>query len=1159
MSCLIAKKSDVIPDFSTPGKTHSAGRKAGAKKSRQFSAKWDVRPASVEPAVSSCLQPFFTEAKGRGSRDYFGDDSHSRTTNQPKKRLSQYPPPCNKKIISEFNNKNSGKTIEDVICCTSKSIMGCDNMNNALTLLNNLDDISSEAGKSSQLDAGVFNAYLTKAKICCQTRWLQSELDQALRMMQRRNVIPNACTCVCMLNIYKKIKDINSARLIVFGDGNQQSLIKELRLTEDEDIRIYSALLGVCAATKNKEVTEQVLELFAKNVAANDAEREHRFPVPNEGACVCLLTAFESYGDIDSAQRLVFGDDVQSSLLKQWGVAETIKIYNALLGVCAAAKNKEVTERVLAVLIENVAAHANKQGGAQRHPQPNQRTCVCLLTAFASYGDINNAVRLVLFSYGGELSLIMRWGLTANTQIYNALLGVSAATGDKTTALRVLAVFIENVAANANKKEGAQCYPVPDRISCICLLTAFASYGDIDSAELVVFGDGKQPSLLKRWWLKETTEILNALLGVCAATKNKKATERVLALFIRNVAANKKERAQRHPRPNERTCVCLLMAFASYQDIDSAELVVFGDGKQSSLLKRWGLTGTIRIYNALLSVCAVTKNKKVTEQVLAVLIENAAANADKENGDRHHPVPVPDEITCVGLLSAFASYGDINNAVRLVLFSYGGRLSLIERWGLTATTEIYNALLGVCAATGDKIATQRVLAVFIKNVAANKKERAQRHPVPDTIFCICLLNAFASYGDIDSAQRVAFGNGKQPSLLEQWELTETTKIYCALLGVCAATKNKEVTEQVLELFIKNVAANKKNGVQRHPLPDETACVCLLTAFESYGDIDSAQRLVFGDDVQSSLLKQWGVAETIKIYNSLLGVCAAAKNKEVTERVLALFIRIIAANANKKEGARCHPVPERISCICLLTAFASYGDIDSAELLVFGDGKQPSLLKQWGIKETTEILNALLGVCAAAKNKKVTERVLEVFIRNAAANKKEGAKRHPVPDKIACSCLLIAFASYLDTVSAARLVFGDGERRSYLSRWGIRPSPQIYAYWALVDPDNFDQRILELTESNICHQNLGLTDNILNCHSKSIFNEPVETSTGVPFEFAKALYEYHLNRNQSGNTIEIVTGHNSEDKLKSQFISYFREKGVNVRSNPGNPGILLSGT
>ncbi len=1352
MSFHIEKKSDAPFDPGAAQKKHAAGEKTGAGKSGQFSSERDTSPASVE-TTKSCHRSFFTQPEDRISagrhEDYrrpvrpgrrpFSAESETKSNLAESASVlfsqnhfrrpgyaSQNASPCNLKIISQFNNKENPKKIGDVIRVTMANIERCDNMSDALRLMENLSKISSEAGKVSQLDARLFNAYITKANDCCRTQSLRSELDNTLSMMREHNVAPDACTFICMLTAYKIIKDINSAELMVFDCNGRPSLLRQWRLTEeDAGIPVYSALLGVCAAAKNKEVTERVLALFIENTAANKTTGVRRHPLPNEIACVCLLTAFESYQDIGSAVRLVFGDNERPSLLARFGLTATTKIYSALLGVCAAAKNRKVTERVLALFIENAAANKragtqlapvpnerasvclltafasyqditsavrlvlggngessllrqwqltaniriynallgvcaaarnkgvtervlelfitnvadNKKKGAQRHPLPNEITCVGLLTAFASYQDINSAVCLVLFCYGGRLSLIRQWGVTATVKIYNALLGVCAATRNKDVTERVLELFIRNV--SDNKKDGSRRHPMPDEITCVCLLTAFESYQDIGSASRLVFSGNERLSLLRQWGLTATVKIYNALLGVCAAAKNKDVTERVLALFIKNVADNKKEAARRRPVPDEIACVCLLTAFASYQDIGSASRLVFSDNGRLSLLRQWGVTATVKIYNALLGVCAATRSKEVTERVLALFIKNSAGNK-KERAQRH---PLPDEIACICLLTAFESYQDIVSAVRLVfgdneqpsllaqfgltattkiysallgvcaaarnkdvtervlalfitnaaenkkegnrchplpdektgtrlltafasyqdidsaarlVFGDDGRPSLLEQWGVTADITIYNALLGVCAATRSKEVTERVLALFIKNSADNKKERAQRHPLPNEIVCVCLLTAFESYQDIDSAVRLVFGDNGRQSLLEQWGLTATIKIYCALLGLCAATKNKDVTERVLALLSKNVAANNSEKAQRYPLPDEIVCVCLLTAFESYQDIDSAVRLVFGDNGRQSLLEQWGLTATIKIYCALLGLCAATKNKDVTERVLALLTKNAAAN--NREKAQRYPVPDERTCTCLLTAFASYQDIDSAVRLVFGDDGRPSLLEQWGLTADNEIYSALLGICAAAGNKKVTERVLALFIRNAAADNEAQAQALPVPDEIACIRLLMAFASYQDTESAQRLVFGDGQRQSYLSRWRLTPGSDIYAYWALVDSDNFAQRIEELTDRNICHQSLGLIHNTLNFHSNCIFNNGFEdTPKGVPFEFAKALYEYHLNRNQSGNSINIITGYNSGDKLKSQFISYFREKGVNVRSNPANPGMILTGT
>ncbi len=210
---------------------------------------------------------------------------------------------------------------------------------------------------------------------------------------------------------------------------------------------------------------------------------------------------------------------------------------------------------------------------------------------------------------------------------------------------------------------------------------------------------------------------------------------------------------------------------------------------------------------------------------------------------------------------------------------------------------------------------------------------------------------------------------------------------------------------------------------------------------------------------------------------------------------------------------------------------------------------------------TKLCNALIGLFAVTKSKELTDGMIEMFMRNVYLEKYTyTAEPLIVPDETTCVCLLTAFASYRDINGADRLVFGDKRRTSHLRSWGIRPGSDIYAYWTLVDSDNFAKRIKKLIKRNICHRNLGLIDNVLHCDCESIFNNEIgKTSKYVPFEFAKALYEYHLNQSKSGNTINILTDHNSDDKLKSQFISYFREKKRNVRSNPDEPGMLLTGT
>ncbi|RLV57750.1 hypothetical protein D5018_20920 [Parashewanella curva] len=199
-------------------------------------------------------------------------------------------------------------------------------------------------------------------------------------------------------------------------------------------------------------------------------------------------------------------------------------------------------------------------------------------------------------------------------------------------------------------------------------------------------------------------------------------------------------------------------------------------------------------------------------------------------------------------------------------------------------------------------------------------------------------------------------------------------------------------------------------------------------------------------------------------------------------------------------------PDLITCLNFLSVCAECAEYDDAEALLFEKDDQSSLMQQWGLTPNITICNAYLTVCGKTGrfNKAVT------FV----------GKQMPA--------------------------------------LGIKVNFVTYSLLAIVDINRFGGLIKKWIEEGVLLQHLGLHGTELNLHAKNIFNmcDSKGTELAVPFEFAKALFDYH--RNEKKNDIQsIITGYHSGQKLRIKFSQLLKEElKVDVTIDPSNPGVII---
>ncbi|MCL1079525.1 hypothetical protein D5R81_15890 [Parashewanella spongiae] len=752
---------------------------------------------------------------------------------------------------------------------------------------------------------------------------------------------------------------------------------------------------------------------------------------------------------------------------------------------------------------------------------PDAVSCINLLTVYNATKQFKAAERLILGNEHGR-SYISKWKVAVNIKLYNAFLGVCAQTQQFKAAQKVLTILKDNVRAMRPKKQIK-----PTNITCIELLTVYGATNEFKAAERLVLGNEHGRSYISKWKVAVNIKVFNAFLGVCAKTQEFEAAQKVLTILKDNARAR---RPKDEIWPDAITCIELLNVYAATKQFKAAERLVLGNEHGRSYISEWEVAVNIKVYGAFLGVCAETQEFKAAQKVLTILKDNARARCPKDE-------IWPDDITCVDLLTVYAATKHFKAAERLVLGNEYGR-SYISEWEVAVNIKVYNAFLGVCAETQQFKAAQKVLTILRGNASTTASKDQIK---PNAITCTNLLTVYAATKQFKAAERLVLGNEHEQSYISKWKGAVNIKVYGAFLNVCAQTEQFEAAQQVLTILKDNFKAMwPKYEIK----PNAITCIGLLTVYAATKQFEAAERLVMGE---RSYMSEWKVDVNIKVYGAFLGVCAQTEQFEAAQKVLTILNDNARAMELKDEIK-----PDAITCIDLLTVYAATKQFEAAERLVMGER---SYMSEWKVAVNIKVYNAFLGVCAQTEQFKAAQKVLTILKDNLRAIQ---PKDQIKPNVITCVALLIVYAATNQSEAAERLVFGNEQEQSYLLEWEIAPHFLIYAYWALVSENDFDKSMDKLCRLDLCHKQLGLVGSVFNCHVDSIFSCSLskDISSGVPFQFAKALYQFHCRRNGKLAIEKIITGHNLGQTLKTSFISFLKEEHqLEFKPCASNTGII----
>ncbi|RLV58935.1 hypothetical protein D5018_14815 [Parashewanella curva] len=940
-------------------------------------------------------------------------------------------------------------------------------------------------------------------------------------------ILPDAITCVQLLTVYAETGEMDKAQRLLISAEGKESYLDEWQIPID--VIIYNTYLGVCAKTGNGKAAQQVLEIIKGNFRSQSSNKAI---LPNAITCVQFLTVYAETGEFDKAQRILFSADGKESYLDEWQIPANIIIYNAYLGVCAKTGNGKAAQQVLDRIKNNV-----RSCSPNRTIRPNAITCVQLLSVYTETGEMDKAQRL-LFDTDGKESYLEEWQVPLNIKIFCAYLGVCAKTGNGKAAQQVLDIIKGNVRSGTPSKA-----ILPNTITCVQFLKVYAETGEMDKAQRLLFDTDGKESYLEEWQVPLNSKIFCAYLGVCVKTGNGKAAQQVLDIIKGNVRS--------HPhscnavRPNEVTCVQFLSVYAETGEMNKALRLLFGiDGKES-YLDEWHIPLSNKIFCAYLGVCAKTGSGRAAQQVLDIIKGNVRSLNSFCNAIR------PNVITCVQLLSVYTETGEMNKAERL-LFGIDGKESYLDEWHIPLSNKIFCAYLGVCAKTGNGKAAQQVLDIIKGNVRSRTPNKAI---LPSTITCVQLLAIYAKTGDFDKAQRLLFGTGDKESYLKEWQVPLNTKIFCAYLGVCAKTGNGKAAQQVLDIIKGNVRSHSSsfNAIR----PNDVTCVQFLSVYAETGEMNKAQRILFGIDGKESYLDEWHIPLSNKIFCAYLGVCAKTGNGKAAQQVLDIIKGNVRSRSHNKAI-----LPDAITCVQLLTVYAETGEMDKAQrLLISAEGKE-SYLDEWQIPIDVIIYNTYLGVCAKTGNGKAAQQVLEIIKGNFRS---QSSNKAILPNAISCVQFLKVYAETGEMDKAQCLLFGANGKKSYQDEWEVIIDSIIYnAYLgvcAKTGNGKAAQQVLDIIKGNVRSRspNKAILPDAITCvQLLSVYAETGEMDKAQRLLFGTDGKESYLDEWQIPISIIIynaylgVCAKTGNGKAAQQVLDIIKN---NVRSRSPNKALL----
>ncbi|RLV58342.1 hypothetical protein D5018_17845 [Parashewanella curva] len=846
--------------------------------------------------------------------------------------------------------------------------------------------------------------------------------------------------------------------------------------------------------------------------------------------CTLLLQLARLNANILDANKLLFGNEFNDSLIRQWGVKLNISICNAFIAVCAQTENFELAWSLFSgheVLIKP------KSGVT-----PDTITCLALLKLCSTTGHFYEAKALVLGDMQREKktpSLMSVWGVKPNIKIYSTFIGVCAQTKNFE-----LAWSLVDGDEAVMKKDPTL---TPDAVTCINLLTLCDKTQNFEAAKLLFLGTEDDVSLMKQWHLEPNTAICNAFIGVCAQTGN---FEDAWSLVDGNKAIMKPSTKL---APNALTCTNLLKLCGNTRHFTEANELFF---IKESLMTKWNVSRNTAICNAFIGVCAQSGNFEDAWS----LVNGAKAIL------KYGTNLAPDVITCVNLLKLCSETQRFTEASALVL----GAGSMMNSWRIEADVVIYSAFIDVCTQTGNFKPAWSL-------VYGDKAIMKPGSPLaPNATTCINLLALCVATKHFDEAKKLFPTKEGDLGLLSLWGVKPNIKLFCAYIEMCTQAGD---FESAWSLVLGDRAVVKPDSIIA---PDAVACLNLLTLCAKTKHFAEAKELLFGNGEEPSLMNSWGVEPRTAIYNAYIYVCSQTGNFDEAWSLVCGSPPIL-----KPDTAL---AANNITCTNLLTLCKETNRFSKAKELFLSNQNAPSLIKQWGIDPNLANCCAFMSVCEKIGDFESAWSL----VNGGNAYLQPGSKL--TPDTATFINLLVICGQFGRFPEAEKLFLETGslmqqwgiepsddicsafidvcaktgnfdsaknDLPKMLKKYDFPLSPMLYSQLTILEEDKFPSMIETGIRQGLFLPSMGLQGNTLNLHRNKIFRTTFESGAhirGVSLDFAKLLFSY-LTENKGHIITSIVTGYHGYGILKEGMVSHLKEKyGLNCIERKSDSGTIV---
>ncbi len=816
----------------------------------------------------------------------------------------------------------------------------------------------------------------------------------------------------------------------------------------------------------------------------------------NQIMCVELLQYYSAVNDTTAVRELLFGRDGKNSLMGKWAVQEDSSIYSAAITLCTQTRNEtlfeEVHEAALKKITEGAIVPDHYFSGALAH----------------YYLKIKNtdACRELILDNEKSRSLIKRWRVKPNINVFNIGFSLCADTRDEILFNELFSLMTAEI--NDGRIEA-------NEITCVNILGYCENVKNDIATRALVIGRGGEESLMSKWRAEDSECIYGAAFKVCAATLNHQLFELIYHQMLEKAVSNK-------IRPNESCIVSLLNYYLAAKDDKATEELMLGRGDANSLISQWGEQDSMPIYSAAIKVCTATLNRRLFEEIYQIIRRKITQRKFTAN-----------YILCVNLIAYFAAVKDAAAASEF-LISTDTQDSLMYQWGIPPDTKICCAAITVCIETQD----QTLFNTLYKSILF-KIETGQI--TPGVHLCNRLLCYYADVNDYRAAYQVLFSDA--PSYFirsNDFELTSSFR------DVPYTAKESSAPAPFFKASSAPIQKKPLNSASEHPF-NAAPHSCVI-------------------DSNDSLLKRWNITPDATLLDR--AILAYTKLRRPDWVIQALKVLILERNVK----------PEPASFILLLGHFSQQGDIFAAKTLFFDK-----------ITRVTDNPGDIT-VLPADIRKPVTSagRIDRDYNRERDAN----PNLYRLPDKdyapvfdnttdayspgLMSDCAIkkpthgytIAWnIPYDERTCGTFLAFcfknkqvGLAKRMMQMcEKYKITITPTMQALFAIQEPGDFKAQLRRGIENKIYRANLGLTDGALDFHISAVFRgikKSEETSSGLPFEFAKQLWFYHLEHLEKDKTITtLITGYHGSTKLREQLLEFADDNGFQIIIDPDNPGRL----